>query len=155
MEIDRRVGRTAVDAAREEGYQMAVEERARAKRYYKELTKRLSNSSSDPRIVLESVQPFMEANSQLEPDTEEQLGEFVRTVEKFVLTAISDDTRPFHLHISATLTPTEQAQYQTSASLNAPEAYMKIYRDLPNLRVPQWSRGRLSVALDFTIRAKP
>jgi hypothetical protein len=137
-EIDRRVGLERVAAARAEGARLAAENTARHNRYYKELSARFSRASPDAKVHLTSVQRF------------------VRAVADFVNASVPADSPAFTLHISADLDEVKPPHFETSGSLSAPRAvYMKIYRDLPNLRLPPWHGKRLPVALDFVIRGKP
>jgi len=156
LEIDRRVGRASVEGARAEGHQLVVEQTAREEQYFKDLAKRLSGFSSDPKITLDSVRPWTDNRGEIGPEVEEQLGQFVREVERFIREAVPEDAPAFDLHVSATLTPTERPEFQTSASLSSPRpVYDRIYKNLPNLPLPQWKQGRLAVALDFKIRETP
>lgn len=153
VEIDRRVGLGSVDEVREEGYQLADAQRTREEQYFKDLAKRLSGFSSDSKITLESVQPWMNDRREIDLQAEEELGQFLRDVERFISEVVPEDAPAFDLHVSATLTSTERPKFETSASLSSPRpVYDRIYKTLPNLPLPQWKQGRLSVALDFKIR---
>lgn len=155
-EIDRRVGRDRIAAARAEGARLAAEQRAQEQEYDKVLTKRFSNYPDGSKIVLKSVEPYLRGGVPLQPETEEQLGEFVQKVSEFVCSTVPADSRPFELRISATLTPAAPPHYETSGSLNSPsEAYLKVYRELPALPLPPWQGAELSVTLKFAIHAAP
>jgi hypothetical protein len=155
-EIDRRVGSDRVAAVRKEGYKLDAEDRAREQQYFQDLAKRLSSFSADSKIALESVQPWANGHSEVDPSAEEELAQFVRAIEKLLSETIPEDAPAFHLHVSARLTPTERPKFETSASLSSPQpVYQKIYKDLPNLPLPKWSGGQLSVALNFAVRQTP
>jgi hypothetical protein len=153
-EIDRRLGSARVAEAQEEGYKLDEEERAREEQYFGDLAKRFTTFTSDSKIALESMQTWMDGHWKIAPETEEDLGHVVRAVEKLIMERIPADAPPFELRVSATLTPTGGPKFETSAKPGAPqEIYLRIYNDLQNLTVPRWNEGRLSVALDFRIRA--
>lgn len=155
-EIDRRVGQDRIAAAQKEGARLADEKYARQKQYLKALTERFSIFPPDSKIALEYVQPYINGDVLLKPDIEEQLEQVVREIENFVRAAVPEDSPPFDLRISATLSATKPPRYQTVGSRNSPQAtYMKIYRDLPGLRLPQWQEAELGVMLKFAIRAQP
>ena len=152
-EIDQRVGSDRVRATREEGYRLAAEQREREEHYFKDLARRLSTFSSDSKIALESVQPWADGRREISAEAEQELGQFVRAIEKFVAEVIPQDIAALELHVSATLTPTEPPRFETSSSLSCPRpVYEEIYNGLPNLPLPQWDRGTLEVALHFTVR---
>jgi hypothetical protein len=152
-EIGRRVGSDRVAAARKEGYKLDAEDRARQQQYFKDLAKRLSSFSADSKIALESVQPWADGHSEIDPEAEEELAQFVQAVERFIMEAIPEDAPAFRLRVSASLTPTERPKFETSASLSSPQpVYQKIYNGLPNLPLPKWNRDQMSLAMDFAIR---
>ena len=155
-EIDRRIGRSTVEAAREEGHKLDAEESARHDQYRKDLAKRLSHFPSKSKITLESVSPWMDNRLEIDPASEQRLGEFIREIERFVAQAVPNDAPAFDLRVSATLTSTERPRFETSASLSAPTpVYDRIYQNLPNLPLPPWNQGRLSVGLEFKISGIP
>jgi energy-coupling factor transporter transmembrane protein EcfT len=155
-EIERRIGSNRIAAVREEGHRLDVQDRAREEQYFKDLAKRLSSFSADSKIALESVRPYADGHSEIAPEAEEEVAQFVQAVEEFIVEAIPEDAPAFHLRVSARLTPTERPKFETSASLSSPRpVYLKIYNGLPNLPLPKWNRGQLSLAMDFAIRQTP
>jgi hypothetical protein len=155
-EIDRRVGRDRVAAAREEGYRLDAQDRAREEQYFKDLAERLSSFSPDSKITLESARPWSAGHSKIAPEAEEEVAQLVHALERFIVEAIPEDAPAFQLHVFAKLTPNERPKFETTASLSSPQpVYQKIYNGLPNLRLPAWNRGQLSLVLNFTIRQTP
>lgn len=153
-EIDRRIGRAVIEAALEEGNRWDAEAQAHREKYFKDLAQRISSFSADSKIVLESLQVWADGSDEIPFQAEEEVRQFVRTVEKVVGEAVPLDATAFELNVSATLTPTEAPTFQTSASLSAPRlVYDQIHKEIGNLPVPQLSRGRLTIALRFGIRA--
>jgi hypothetical protein len=151
-EIDRRFGWDHVEAAREEGFRMEREENAHRERYFKDLANRISSFSSDSKIALESLRLWADGRREIGAEAEQELGQIVHAIEKFIAEVIPPEAAAFELHVSATLTPTEPPQFQSSASLGSRPAYDKIYKGLPNLPLPQWDKGDLTVSLDFKVR---
>lgn len=151
-EIDRRFGRDHVEATREEGFRLEREKYARNERYFKDLANRVSSFSPDSRIALESLHLWTDGPREIGAEAEQELGQFVRAIEKFIAEVIPPNAAAFELHVSATLTPTEPPKFQSSASLGSRPAYDKIYKGLPNLALPQWDKGDLTVSLDYKVR---
>ena len=110
-EIDRRFGKERVEAARAEGYKLANERREREEQYFKDLAHRLSSFSPDSKIILESVQPWVDGRREMSGGDEPALGEFVHAIEKFIADAIPQEISALDLHVSATLTPTEPPRF--------------------------------------------
>ena len=57
-EIDRRIGRDKVEAAREEGHQIAIARHAAAEQRNKDLAKRFSTLPVDSNLTLKTVSPY-------------------------------------------------------------------------------------------------
>jgi hypothetical protein len=155
-EIDRKIGRDKIEAAREEGARLDREAHARSEQRHLDLAKQLSIFPADSNIVLESVAPYPDSYPGLPSDIAEDLGPFVRSVEQFLRDRIPKDALPFTLQISAFLSRSERPKFQTSASFSAPRLVCdKIYQEIEALPVPQWDKADVSVGLDFVIRQKP
>jgi hypothetical protein len=153
-EIDRRVGRDRVDAAREEGARLGAEQHERVERYSKDLAKRLSGFPSDSKITLETLHLWTDGEIEIGTEAEQDLVQSVRAVERFIAEIIPPDAPGFELHVSGRLTPTESPIFEApSASLSCPRpVYDKIYKDLPSLPLPQWNRVKLSMSLNYAVR---
>ena len=154
-EIDRRVGRDKVEAAREEGHQIAIARQAAAEQRNKDLAKRFSTLPVDSGLTLKSVSPYSAERSPISPDTERELGNFVQAVEQFIGPLVPKDAPAFDLHISANLTRSAPPKFQTSGSLTIPRpVYDPIYKEIENLPFPQWTQDDLAVSLTFA-KAEP
>jgi hypothetical protein len=153
-EIDRRFGLSRVEAAREEGYRMQQDEYTRQEQYFEDLTKRLSSLPSDSKIKLETLQLWTDGEIEIGAEAEQDLGQSVHAVEKFIGEIIPPDAPAFELRVSGKLTPTESPIFEApSASSSCPRpVYDKIYKDLPNLPLSQWNGAKLSVSLKFAVR---
>ena len=155
-EIERRVGRFRVDAAREESTRLGEEEYAREEQYFKDLAKRLSKPSTGrrrsqlnlPRRTLDQ-RPL-----QLDPAAERELAELLHDVERCLMETVPEGAPSFKMRVTARSTPPEPPTFEVSSQgFLAPETlWQAIYQNFNTLSPPRWSRGSLSVAFDFTIR---
>jgi hypothetical protein len=151
-EINRLIGSEKIEAAREEGHRIAQAQFEAAERRRKDLAKRFSIFPNDARIRLESVSPYTRDGLDLPPAVENDLGDFVRAVERFVMQRIPEDSPAFELHISANLARSSPPKYQTSASLSAPRpVYDSIYKEIDSLALREWNNEDSAVSLDFAI----
>lgn len=149
-EIDRRIGRDKIEAAREEGRQIAIARQASEEQRNKGLAKRFSTLPADSSLTLKSVSPYTPQHSPISPDMERELANFVQAVEQFIGPLVPKDAPPFDLHISANLTRSAPPQFQAFGSLTIPRpVYDPIYREIANLPLPPWTQDDLSVSLTF------
>ena len=149
-EIDRRIGRDKVEAAREEGRQIAIAQREAAAQRDKDMARRLTTLPGESNLTLKSVSPYSAQHSTMPPDVERELGSFVQAVEQFIFPLVPKDSPAFELHISAALTRSGQPKFETSGSYSIPRSiYDPIYKEIPNLPVAQWTQDDLSVSLTF------
>lgn len=154
-EIYRRFGRDKIEAAREEGHQIAMARMQAFELQKKDLARRFTALPPGSALILGSVAPFYGGDSYLPPDVEGDLEAFVRSVEQFVMARVPKDAPDFELHISASLGRSKRPQYETSGTLSIPRTvYDPIYKEIPDLPVPEWTHGDLSVSLDFANRQK-
>jgi hypothetical protein len=152
-EIDRRIGRDKIDAAREEGRQIALAQHAAAVQREKDLAKKITSLPADSPLTLKSISPSSEQHPTLSPDMERELGNFVQAVEQFVSPLVPKDAPAFELHIWATLSRTGPPKFETSGSGSIPRSiYDPIYQRISHLPVAQWTQDDLSVSLDFASR---
>jgi hypothetical protein len=147
-EIDRRIGRDKIEAAREEGRQIAIAQRAAAEQRDKDLAKRFTSLPAKSHLTLKTISFYSERDPDLSPDTERELGNFVQAVERFISPLVTQDAPVFELHISAALTRSAPPRFETSGSLSIPHSiYGPIYDGIPTLPVAQWTQEDLSVTL--------
>gem|GEM_PF-3066390 len=156
-EIDRRVGRAQVEAAKAEGLVLDRQATELREQYWTDLAQRFSIFPSDSNVTLQSVTVFKPPYTDfppLEPALEEQLGKLVREVEKFVGERTPQSTPEAQLRVSVTLAPAKPPQFQTSGSIKVPRTfYDRVRLELPGLQVPVWNGEYLVVTLNFALSA--
>lgn len=152
-EIDRRIGREKIEAAREEGFQIDAAKRAAALQREKDLARRLTALPVDANLSLKSLSPYTGEHLTISPEMEQELGNFVQAVEQFIIPLVPKDAPAFELHISVHLTRTERPRFETSGSGSMPRSiYDPIYQNIRDLSVPQWTHDDLWVSLTFATR---
>jgi hypothetical protein len=151
-EIDRRFGRNRVEAAREEASKLAKEEYAREEQSFKELTTRLTSLPPDGKVITESISSYLDQKPLNDPAAEEELAPLVHAVETFVVEHVPKDAPPFTLHVSVYATPTSDPRFEISAHDPPRPVYENIYNNLQTITVPRWTKGSLTLSMDFVIR---
>jgi hypothetical protein len=152
-EIDRRIGRDKVNAAREEGYQIAVARRQAEEQREKDLARRLTTLPPDSNLTLQAVSLYSGEHPDPTPDVEDDLRPFVHAVEQFIILRIPRDAPAFEMHISAALARSSRPKFETSGRGEIPRSvYDAIYKEIPGLPVAGWTRDDLRVTLNFATR---
>lgn len=151
-EIDRRVGLNRVAEAREEGAKLAKEEYARRQQFSKDLARRLSSLPPDAKIMTESIWPYLDEQPINDRAAEEEFAPLLHAVEKYLVERVPKDTPPFTLHVSVYATPTSDPRYEISSHGSPRPVYENIYNNLQAIAAPRWTRGSLTLSLDFVIR---
>jgi hypothetical protein len=154
-EIDRRIGPGRVEAAREEGNQAAVQQRAREQQAIKDLTTRLTTLPPDGKVTTESVWPYVDQQPLNNPGDEEDLRKLLREIELCVANSIPEEAPAFKLHVTVRSSSGERPTFEISSpDFFPPKAiWQTIDKNLQAAAPPPWSKGYLYLALDFAIRA--
>jgi hypothetical protein len=155
-EINQRIGRDKIEAAREEGNQIAAAQQAAAEQRNKDLLKRLTTLPANSNLTLQTMWLYYKGGeASLSPDMERELGGFLSAVEQFIVPLVPKDAPAFELHISANLTRSARPKFETSAHSMPRSIYDPIYKEIPSLPVAQWTQDDLSVSLDYSHRESP
>jgi hypothetical protein len=151
-EIDRRVGLNRVAEASEEAAELAKEEYARQEQSFKELTARLTSLPPDGKIITKFIRPYVDQEPLTDLQGSDELAPLVHAIEKYLAAQVPKDAPPFTLRLSVQATPTSDPTFGISAQGPPGPVYENIHNNLQTFAAPRWTRGSLTVSLDFVIR---